>query len=1119
MADNNGTPDPGKIMATIQPKLMDGFRDAVQSQLNAVGSTFEADVRLDTTKAHAQLRQLQAATNELSVGIDTSHAVAQLRALSSMLDEVSIKARTAIPTQYAVDGSPTAPFAQARALGGAIQGPGGPRDDMIPAWLSNGEYVVNAAATAANRPLLEAINSGAAKFADGGMVEFKSNPPIDQSIAASMIALVKEKFPNLPVSSDFREGASDWHGKGRAVDFSNTPGGRDAKDTPEMNALANFIADNFKGQTHELIHDPFDRNIKQGEFVGDGKSFYGEGMMADHRNHVHWAATGPVTAPGGAQAPAAPAPNPPTEAPKEGKPVEQKPDIGTGANPGAPKQVPAAPAATAPASSFRTSQNGREFIKAHEGNGKPGRPFYAYQDDGQFHAWTIGYGHTGDDFEHNVDYKITSEQADEFLQKDLVRFEAAVKDNITVPLNQNQFDALVSFAYNLGGGWLLESKSDLTKALNRGDYEGAKKEFMGFELKQRRADEAALFGTPVEAGGQPAAAAPAPPAAPEKTAPDAKLRGKNLKPLERSGQPTDPPLGEPKKDEPAAGPTGMAPASEFSASSKLVDLLKGFEGNGKPGRPFYAYTDTNGIWTIGYGHTGNDVPHDTEAKITPEQAEEYLRSDTGWAQDAVRTKVKVPINQNQFDAMVSFTYNLGAGGFGGSDVLARLNEGDYAGAQEKFGLFVNDSNGRVEGLVKRRQAEADLFGSAVVVAGDAPPAPNPAPPAPAANPAPSAPAEKPVEKGAPQANPAPTGSIGDAIVAAARSQLNVDYAWGGGGLDGPSLGTTDNGGDADRNRDFEKTGFDCSHLVEYAVWQGTGKKIDLRPNTVNQLAQSRDWAVSMDELQPGDVIFGEFGPNGPMHVGIVASDTANIIDAPESGKKIREAKRWGGFDKPARPAKAVQLADGGFVSGPGGPREDKIPALLSNGEFVINAAATQVHRPVLEAINSGDVARRADGGPVYSSWSQLASAEAKKGFLNLFPGLDKEKAGTAGTLENGIGKFGDVVGAFIGGNAKDALGLVGADSIPYAFQAQAQATNTINSALAKKAADDAANLAAVNQQQTVVERPSGAQQGGAPGVVDQSMVINISTPDVDTAFQKAKTFEAQRALTYTGRWT
>jgi lysozyme len=122
-----------------------------------------------------------------------------------------------------------------------------------------------------------------------------------------------------------------------------------------------------------------------------------------------------------------------------------------------------------------------------------------------------------------------------------------------------------------------------------------------------------------------------------------------------------------------------------------------------------AYQDAVGIWTIGYGHTGPDV---TPGKtITREQADALLRSDVGSAESDVRRLVKVPLSSNQFSALVSFVFNVGAGptGFGGSTMLRLLNQGDYAGAADQFPRW-NKAGGKVlQGLVKRRAAERALF--------------------------------------------------------------------------------------------------------------------------------------------------------------------------------------------------------------------------------------------------------------------------------------------------------------------------------------------------------------------------------------------------------------------------
>lgn len=119
----------------------------------------------------------------------------------------------------------------------------------------------------------------------------------------------------------------------------------------------------------------------------------------------------------------------------------------------------------------------------------------AYQD--AVGVWTIGYGHTLGVKRGQV---ITEAQADQLLFKDVERFEASVNRLVTAALTQYQFNALVSFAFNVGGGNL--KSSTLLKKLNRGDYKGAEQEFMKWVyaggqqlrgLKRRRAAEAAMF--------------------------------------------------------------------------------------------------------------------------------------------------------------------------------------------------------------------------------------------------------------------------------------------------------------------------------------------------------------------------------------------------------------------------------------------------------------------------------------------------------------------------------------------------------------------------------------------------------------------------------------------------
>ncbi len=98
-----------------------------------------------------------------------------------------------------------------------------------------------------------------------------------------------------------------------------------------------------------------------------------------------------------------------------------------------------------------------------------------------------------------------------------------------------------------------------------------------------------------------------------------------------------------------------------------------------------------------------------DAAITEPQALELLAKTLGKYEKAVNDYVKVPLTQNEFDALVSFTYNLGAGNLLSSTLLKKLNAGDKAGAANQFDVW-NKAGGKVlQGLVTRRAAEKDLF--------------------------------------------------------------------------------------------------------------------------------------------------------------------------------------------------------------------------------------------------------------------------------------------------------------------------------------------------------------------------------------------------------------------------
>lgn len=115
-------------------------------------------------------------------------------------------------------------------------------------------------------------------------------------------------------------------------------------------------------------------------------------------------------------------------------------------------------------------------------------------------------------------------------------------------------------------------------------------------------------------------------------------------------------------------------------------------------------------WLIGYGHTRTAHAGMT---ITEAQAEQLLREDVQDAENSVRQRVSVPVNENQFSALVSLSYNLGSGNFSRSSVLDALNAGDYAGAADNF-LNHNLAGGQVnEHLTHRREKERALFNTPV----------------------------------------------------------------------------------------------------------------------------------------------------------------------------------------------------------------------------------------------------------------------------------------------------------------------------------------------------------------------------------------------------------------------
>jgi lysozyme len=162
-----------------------------------------------------------------------------------------------------------------------------------------------------------------------------------------------------------------------------------------------------------------------------------------------------------------------------------------------------------------------------------------------------------------------------------------------------------------------------------------------------------------------------------------------------------------KKSESSSGQDEQAVLSEpsdvskLSVSQRLIDMIKGFEGFRE-----YPYTCPGGALTIGYGTTMKPGQY---TSVTKEQAEAMLRKTVSGFESSIKKLVKVPLNQNQYDALVSFTYNVGAGALKRSTLLTKLNSGDYNGAADELLRFTR-ANGKVlEGLVRRREKERNLF--------------------------------------------------------------------------------------------------------------------------------------------------------------------------------------------------------------------------------------------------------------------------------------------------------------------------------------------------------------------------------------------------------------------------
>ena len=141
-------------------------------------------------------------------------------------------------------------------------------------------------------------------------------------------------------------------------------------------------------------------------------------------------------------------------------------------------------------------------------------------------------------------------------------------------------------------------------------------------------------------------------------------------------------------------------------NSAGLDLIKSFEGC-----RLKAYKDIVGVVTIGYGATGPDI--EDGMVWTQEQADERLARDLEKFCAGVEELVQVDINDNQFASLVAFSYNVGLNALSGSTLLKKLNDGDFDGAVEQFARWSRAGGKIVDGLARRREAEANLFTAAL----------------------------------------------------------------------------------------------------------------------------------------------------------------------------------------------------------------------------------------------------------------------------------------------------------------------------------------------------------------------------------------------------------------------
>ena len=144
----------------------------------------------------------------------------------------------------------------------------------------------------------------------------------------------------------------------------------------------------------------------------------------------------------------------------------------------------------------------------------------------------------------------------------------------------------------------------------------------------------------------------------------------------------------------------------MKTSDNGISLIKEFEGC-----RLTAYLDSVNIWTIGYGwtHAVDGKPVNRGMTINQATADRLLKTGLVQFENDILKLVKVKLNQNQFDALVSLSYNIGSRALSTSTLLKKLNAGDYRGAGDEFLRWDKAGGETLAGLTRRRAAEKQLF--------------------------------------------------------------------------------------------------------------------------------------------------------------------------------------------------------------------------------------------------------------------------------------------------------------------------------------------------------------------------------------------------------------------------